>query len=97
LIPNQARFNPVDDVLVTCGVRHIKFWTLVGDNQLKSKRGVYGQEGVAQTVMCVAFTDAGLALTGSQTGDIFLWKGSNLEWHFEQASTPHLEEGGKHP
>lgn len=71
-------------MLVTCGVRHIKFWTLVGDNQLKAKRGVYGQEGVAQTVMCVAFTDAGLALTGSQTGDIFLWKGSNLEWHFEQ-------------
>eukprot|EP00961_Rhodomonas_salina_P125578 1691705-Rhodomonas_salina.1 len=25
----DIRFNPVDDVLVTCGVRHIKFWTLV--------------------------------------------------------------------
>lgn len=74
----------MDDVLVTCGVRHIKFWTLVGDNQLKAKRGVYGQEGVSQTMMCVAFTDAGLALSGAQTGDVFLWKGAKLEWQFEQ-------------
>jgi hypothetical protein len=36
-------------------------------------------------MMCIAFTDAGLALTGAQSGDIFLWKGSHLEWQFEEA------------
>jgi microtubule-associated protein-like 6 len=81
----DAQFNPVDDVLVTCGVRHIKFWNIVGDNQLKAKRGIYGQEGVQHTMLCVAFTDAGLSLTGAQSGDIYLWKGARLEWQFEEA------------
>ena len=81
----EARFNPVDDVLVTCGVGHVSFWTMLGDNQLKNKKGVYGQDGLSHTMLCCAFTDAGLALTGGLSGDVFLWKGSHLEWQFEQA------------
>ena len=81
----EARFNPVDDVLVTCGVSHVKFWSMQGDNQLKGKKAVYGQDGLSHTMLCCAFTDAGLALTGGLNGHVFLWKGSHLEWQFEEA------------
>jgi hypothetical protein len=44
----QARFNPVDDVLVTCGIHHVKFWTMVGDNQLKA---VYAYADVCRRML----------------------------------------------
>eukprot|EP00960_Hanusia_phi_P048352 758889-Hanusia_phi.AAC.5 len=70
---------------------------------MRSKKGVYGQEGVQHTMLCVSFTgcssflpspthahmavaDAGLSLTGGESGDIFLWKGTHLEWQFEQVN-----------
>ena len=37
------QFNPYEkDVLVSCGVKHVKFWNLCG-NSLKSKKGIFGK------------------------------------------------------
>jgi len=51
----EARFNPVDDVLVTCGVGHVHFWSLLGDNQLKSKKAVYGQVSLPPSLSLSSF------------------------------------------
>ena len=41
----DAQFNPfVPNQLVSCGVKHIKFWTLCG-NSLSGKKGVFGKKG----------------------------------------------------
>lgn len=49
-----------------------------------SRRGVFGQEGTQPTMLSIAFTQEGMVLTGSQSGDLYLWKGARLEWQFEQ-------------
>jgi WD40 repeat protein len=42
----DAQFSPYDQtILASCGVKHIKFWTLSG-NMLVAKRGVFGQAGL---------------------------------------------------
>ena len=58
-----AEFRPDSDVkFVTCGVQHVKFWTLTG-NQLVGQRGLLGGNGrdvsedavKMQTMLSVAF------------------------------------------
>ena len=47
-LPSQifdVQFNPhAPGSLVTCGVKHIKFWTLCG-NTLMGKKGIFGKKG----------------------------------------------------
>jgi WD40 repeat protein len=41
----DCKFNPYNNnQLVSCGVKHIKFWTLCG-NSLSGKKGVFGRKG----------------------------------------------------
>ena len=41
----DVQFNPHSSgSLVTCGVKHIKFWTLCG-NSLSGKKGIFGKKG----------------------------------------------------
>ena len=48
----DVQFNPfIPQCLVTCGVKHIKFWTLCG-NSLTGKKGIFGKAGVCVCV-CV--------------------------------------------
>ena len=48
----DVHFNPHStNTLVTCGVKHIKFWTLCG-NSLSGKKGIFGKKGVCVCV-CV--------------------------------------------
>ena len=42
----DVQFNPfMPQCLVTCGVKHIKFWTLCG-NTLTGKKGIFGKAGL---------------------------------------------------
>ncbi len=59
--------------LVTCGIKHIKFWTLAG-SQLLAKRAVYGRDMPPQTMLSVAFGGPGITYTGSMSGSIYMWK-----------------------
>ncbi|CAK8677759.1 unnamed protein product [Clavelina lepadiformis] len=64
--------------LATCGVKHIKFWSLCG-NTLTGKRGVFGKTGDMQTILCVACSEDQLTYTGTFNGDIYVWRDNNLE------------------
>lgn len=62
----------------TCGVKHVKFFTLNGIN-LTMSRGLYGAAGsVTPTICCkYAFNDKVL-LTGGPSGDLHIWQGRTL-------------------
>lgn len=61
----------------TCGIKHVKFFTLNGIN-LTMSRGLYGQAGATPTICCkYAFTDK-VMLTGSPTGELQIWAGRTL-------------------
>uniref|UniRef100_A0A8C7F8N6 EMAP like 5 n=1 Tax=Oncorhynchus kisutch TaxID=8019 RepID=A0A8C7F8N6_ONCKI len=63
--------------LVSCGVKHIKFWSLCG-NALTPKRGVFGKTGDLQTILCLACARDEVTYSGALNGDIYVWKGINL-------------------
>ncbi|XP_078516147.1 echinoderm microtubule-associated protein-like 5 isoform X2 [Lissotriton helveticus] len=63
--------------LVSCGVKHIKFWSLCG-NSLTPKRGVFGKTGDLQTILCLACARDEVTYSGALNGDIYVWKGMNL-------------------
>ncbi|XP_072293600.1 echinoderm microtubule-associated protein-like 6 isoform X2 [Eucyclogobius newberryi] len=63
--------------LMSCGVKHIKFWSLCG-NALTPKRGIFGKTGDLQTILCVAAAKDDVTYSGALNGDIYVWKGLNL-------------------
>ncbi|XP_036071655.1 echinoderm microtubule-associated protein-like 6 isoform X3 [Oryzias melastigma] len=63
--------------LVSCGVKHIKFWTLCG-NALTPKRGIFGKTGDLQTILCVSAAKEELTYSGALNGDVYVWKGVTL-------------------
>ncbi|EMP26071.1 Echinoderm microtubule-associated protein-like 6, partial [Chelonia mydas] len=63
--------------IVSCGVKHIKFWTLCG-NALTAKRGIFGKTGDLQTILCLACAKEDVTYSGALNGDIYVWKGLNL-------------------
>ncbi|KAI9533540.1 Echinoderm microtubule-associated protein-like 6 [Dissostichus eleginoides] len=63
--------------LVSCGVKHIKFWSLCG-NALTPKRGIFGKTGDLQTILCLASAKDDLTYSGALNGDIYVWKLLNL-------------------
>ncbi|CAB1343776.1 unnamed protein product [Coregonus sp. 'balchen'] len=56
--------------LVSCGVKHIKFWALCG-NALTPKRGIFGKTGDLQTILCVASAKDDVTYSGALNGDIY--------------------------
>lgn len=63
--------------MVSCGVKHIKFWTLCG-NALTAKRGIFGKTGDLQTILCLACAKEDITYSGALNGDIYVWKGLTL-------------------
>uniref|UniRef100_A0A3P9P894 EMAP like 6 n=1 Tax=Poecilia reticulata TaxID=8081 RepID=A0A3P9P894_POERE len=63
--------------LVSCGVKHIKFWSLCG-NALTPKRGIFGKTGDLQTILCVASAKDDITYSGALNGDVYVWKGLTL-------------------
>ncbi|XP_069464337.1 echinoderm microtubule-associated protein-like 6 isoform X1 [Ambystoma mexicanum] len=72
--------------LVSCGVKHIKFWTLCG-NALTAKRGIFGKTGDLQTILCLACAKEDVTYSGALNGDIYVWKGLNLVRTIQGAHT----------
>uniref|UniRef100_A0A3B3TPX9 EMAP like 6 n=1 Tax=Poecilia latipinna TaxID=48699 RepID=A0A3B3TPX9_9TELE len=63
--------------LVSCGVKHIKFWSLCG-NALTPKRGIFGKTGDLQTILCVASAKDDVTYSGALNGDVYVWRGLTL-------------------
>ena len=74
--------NPIDHTIVTCGVKHLKFWTIKGEgSNLTAVNAFYGDRIVARTMCCIDFLLLGaysLTVTGSIDGCIFVWKNEQL-------------------
>lgn len=71
-----VEFRPDSDTqFVSVGIKHIKFWTLVGGS-LMYKKGVIGsvEDGRMQTMLSVAFGANNLTFTGAINGDVFVWR-----------------------
>eukprot|EP00795_Rhopilema_esculentum_P003114 gene3114-1413_t len=85
----DVQFNPYqDNQLVTCGVKHIKFWKLCG-NSLTSKKGIFGKVGELQTILCTSYGPNGVLYSGTLSGDIYKWQDNNLV-----ATIPNAHSGG---
>jgi len=74
--------NPVDQTVVTCGVKHLKFWTVHERTQsMAAERAFYGTEH-ARTMCCVDFLRLGdsnsRTVTGSIDGCLCIWKKEQL-------------------
>ncbi|KAL5008221.1 hypothetical protein ScPMuIL_013802 [Solemya velum] len=67
-----------DNTIVSCGVKHIKFWTLCG-NALTPKKGIFGKAGEIQTLLTIAFGPDGVTYAGSLSGDLYVWRENILE------------------
>ena len=79
------QFNPwKENAVVSCGVKHIKFWTVSG-NTLSAKKGVFGKVGEIQTMLCVAFARDGVTFSGTLSGDIYMWRDNSLIKVFHSA------------
>ncbi|KAM7394852.1 hypothetical protein PAMP_021632 [Pampus punctatissimus] len=71
-----VEFRPDSDTqFVSVGIKHIKFWTLVGGS-LMYKKGVIGsvEDGRIQTMLSVAFGANNLTFTGAINGDVYVWR-----------------------
>ncbi|XP_033734062.1 echinoderm microtubule-associated protein-like 6 [Pecten maximus] len=96
----DVQFHPFkENTVVSCGVKHIKFWTLCG-NSLTSRKGVFGKAGEIQTIMCLAFSCSdNTTYSGTMSGDIYIWKENNLDRVIQEAhkgaiySLDHADEG----
>ena len=74
----DVQYNPFkDNSIVSCGVKHIKFWSLCG-NTLTAKKGVFGKVGEIQTMLCLGFGSEETTYSGTLGGDIYVWKGTQL-------------------
>ncbi|XP_046338524.1 echinoderm microtubule-associated protein-like 6 isoform X1 [Haliotis rufescens] len=75
----DVQFHPFqDNTIVSCGVKHIKFWSLCG-NALTAKKGVFGKVGEIQTMMCLAFGPDSQTYAGTLSGDIYVFRGNTLD------------------
>jgi WD40 repeat protein len=95
--PNQVlamAAHPDGKVLVTCGYKHIRFWT-VEKGQMYSTSGSFGA-GKPQTMICIAFTHEDqevqpLTLSGAQNGCIYMWQEHYLQRIVVAHSSPILD------
>ncbi|CAF0987237.1 unnamed protein product [Adineta ricciae] len=77
------------DRVITCGVKHIRFWTLLG-NTLQFNEGQFGKSE-AQTLLCIghfgwkpeeskgATDDENICFTGAINGDLIVWKKGKID------------------
>ena len=71
--------DPLDaSRFVTTGVKHIKFWRIVGATS-EGKRGICGDKGETTSHLCGAFgKEENRFYSGTSNGKIYVWIGTNL-------------------
>jgi len=80
----QARFNPLDNSIVTVGVRHVKFWSIRG-RLLRGLNGVFDSGDQYSRMLSVCVSSKGRIYSGSETGDIYRWKGNHVDFYVPEA------------
>ena len=81
--------HPGNARLATCGVRHVRFWEVSG-RRLRSRRGLFGDKGNVQPVLCAAFPGGDALVTGQSDGSVYRWApGADGAPTVAQARTEH--------
>jgi WD40 repeat protein len=87
--------HPDEEVIVTCGHKHIRFWKLDKGHMFPTN-GSFGA-GKPQTLICIDFTQEEdddvrpLTLTGAQNGCIYVWREHHLDRIIVAHSSPILD------
>ena len=63
-----AQFSPFSTLLVTCGVKHFRFWEFNEKDQLVGTEGLMGCESQEETFLCLNFLDSGTLISGLESG-----------------------------
>ena len=81
--------DPLDaSRFVTTGVKHIKFWRIVGATS-EGKRGICGDKGETTSHLCGAFgKEENRFYSGTSNGKIYVWIGTNLNNTVDAHSGP---------
>lgn len=73
-------FSPFDkDQFVTCGKKHIRFWSRGEDGRLKSKSGVFSSRTNAldvsapKAMLCGVYLNDTVVVTGGSNGCVYMW------------------------
>ncbi|CAM9158468.1 unnamed protein product, partial [Scytosiphon promiscuus] len=71
----SVAWNVAGTRLVTCGLRHVSFWTLTeGGRNLSHCRGVFGAKGRKQTLPCCMFVGTDTAVVGTGDGHLYVFE-----------------------
>ncbi|CAM9343527.1 unnamed protein product, partial [Hapterophycus canaliculatus] len=71
----SVAWNVAGTRLVTCGLRHVSFWTLTeGGRNLSHCRGVFGAKGRKQTLPCCMFAGNDTAVVGTGDGHLYVFE-----------------------
>lgn len=65
-----------ENVFATCGVKHLKVFTLNGSN-LNGQKGSYAQVCGMIAMTCCSYVANGVLLTGAQDGGLIKWAGTS--------------------
>lgn len=72
-----CKFHPTDGTIMAVGVKSVKVFRVTGST-LTANKGIFGSKGTIQSIMCLAYTPAGAAVTGAFNGDVYVWQGNNI-------------------
>ena len=81
--------DPLDSArFVTTGVKHIKFWRIVGATS-EGKRGICGDKGETTSHLCGAFgKEENRFYSGTSKGSIYMWVATSLSTVIEAHTGP---------
>ena len=85
----EIKWDPnIPDLLVTVGMKHIKFWTQTGGG-FTSKRGTFGKAGKVDTMLCATYCKTpGMVFSGASSGLVYVWEKEVLTRTIEAHSGP---------
>ena len=67
-------WSPFQDYVVTCGVKHLMFWST---SPFVARKALFSKRGKIQTMLCCCFPGPDTTVVGTQDGSLYLFKGTS--------------------
>lgn len=71
----SVSWSPFQDYVVTCGVKHLMFWST---SPFVARKALFSKRGKIQTMLCCCFPGPDTTVVGTQDGSLYLFKGYQL-------------------
>ena len=68
-------WSPFQDYVVTCGIKHLMFWST---SPFQARKALFNRRGKMQTMLCCCFPGPDTTVVGTQDGSLYLFKGYQL-------------------